>query len=192
MVNQGKSFQHGFFRESCGVDAYHGIKVTPHRIKEHDVSTVSGAVSVCSLAKRLTMDGYCETASFLYSQVSKYWPLHLCNDPDAQGIYEYVDRDLLFFMRYERSLRWNRSLHKWEVKILRAKPIIDRIARHDWYHVVDSLNRLYCPSDDNAESVLTDRHRWMGKTTSPMQSSTGLEYAIPYRTRPEYGWTGLL
>lgn len=32
-VNMDKTFRRGFFRESCGVDAYRGVKVTPHRMK---------------------------------------------------------------------------------------------------------------------------------------------------------------
>lgn len=32
-VNYGKSFSRGFFRESCGLDAFHGIDVTPLRQK---------------------------------------------------------------------------------------------------------------------------------------------------------------
>lgn len=33
-VNRGKSFSRGYFRESCGMDAYKGVQVTPLRIKK--------------------------------------------------------------------------------------------------------------------------------------------------------------
>jgi hypothetical protein len=192
MVNHGKSFRHGFFRESCGVDAYHGVSVTPYRIKEHDASSVSGAVSMCDLAKRLVINGYVETAAAIYKEVRRYWKLHLCNDPDAQGIFEYVSGDLLFFARNEPSLRWNISLQRWEVKILRVRPLIERLTRHDWYHVVDSLNRLESPINENAARFEADIDKDVFKNTLLSRQLGGLEYAVPYRTRPETGWTALL
>ena len=56
--NTAKTFRHGLFRESCGVDAFNGVDVTPHRLRGVDASSVSGAMSMCTLAKAMRVDGY--------------------------------------------------------------------------------------------------------------------------------------
>lgn len=169
--NVSKTFRHGFFRESCGVDAFHGVDITPHRLKKHDSSTYSGAVSLCTLAKNMRMDGFQFCSSFLYSEVAKrYGTLHLCNNPDTQGIFEYVSTVSEVF-RYEPSLRFNKRLQRWEVRCLLVENTLGVLEKHDWYHVQDSLLRL----------------ARLGKT----YSDRGTEYSVPYRERLHYGWTPL-
>lgn len=169
LPNVSKTFRRGFFRESCGVDAYHGVDITPHRLKRYDASTYSGAVSLCALAKNLRKSGYKFCSSFLYSEVSKrYGKLHLSNNFDTQGIYEWVETISEVF-QYEPTLRFNRRWQRWEVRCILVEPTLSKLHKHDWYHVQDSLLRL----------------ARMGK----MESDRGTEYAIPYRERLTYGWT---
>jgi hypothetical protein len=171
--NPNKCFSRGLFRESCGVDAFNGIDVTPHRIKKHGMKSLSQLVSACSLAKNMRMDGYEETASLLYYEVSKVaGKLHLSNNPDAQGIYEYVKRDIGYLLRYEPSFRWNGKFQRWETKIVQVQPVLSRLERHDWYHVMDSLLRIQSKGD-----LITER---------------GLSYPVPHRTRRSCGWTPVL
>lgn len=166
--NQHKCFVNGFFRESCGVDAYHGMNVTPHRIKRWKVSDLTDLNSACALAKNFRVSGYEETASGLYSMVRercKYLPL--CNDFNAQGIYEFVPVDFLFMLRNERSLRWNRHLQRYETMVIHSIPVIDRVGKHDWYHVMDSLLRI----------------------RPEYRNTSRFSYPIPYRAQKSYGWT---
>lgn len=55
-VNVRKSFSFGFFREACGVDAYHGKDVTPLRQKE-DLETVGRGVSLLSTSSCESLQG---------------------------------------------------------------------------------------------------------------------------------------
>jgi hypothetical protein len=88
--NTAKTFRRGFFRESCGVDAYRGIDVTPIRLKAWDVSQLSNLQSLCSVAKSLRKRGFAECSSYLYSLVrEELGALPLSNDPNCQSLVEF-------------------------------------------------------------------------------------------------------
>lgn len=140
--NASKTFRMGFFRESCGVDAYYGTNVTPLRMRSSNVITVSDAVATCDLAKRLRIAGYEGTASCLYVEVSKkFGVLSLNNNIHSQGIFEYVDYDFGKLLRYG-DLRFNRSLHRWEARNLLVTATISKLRKDAWWHLQDSLLRL--------------------------------------------------
>jgi hypothetical protein len=167
--NVSKTFKSGFFRESCGVDAYRGINVTPHRIRVCDTSSVSNLISLCSLAKRMRVDGYNEVSAYLYSRVrAELGHLPLGNNVNSQGIYEYVDWDLGKLMKYEK-IRFNRDLHIYESPISLVKVPVYRRFIHDWYHVQDSLLNLFFKN-----GFFSDR---------------GTEYSVSRRVRLIRGWT---
>jgi len=169
--NVGKTFRHGFFRESCGVDAFKGINVTPHRLKTTDVGSVSGAFSMCSLAKRLAHSGYRLTSEGLYRHVSKYWgSLPLSNNPNAQGLCRYEPIGLDKLLTYEKTLRFNQGYHRWETRLNLVRGAKLRISDGEWYHLQDSILRL--------------NHMGLGAV-----SDRGLEYAVPHRERLQRGWT---
>lgn len=165
--NQGKCFHRGLFRESCGVDAFNGVDVTPHRLKKIDPSSLSNQVSICSLAKNMRIDDYEETAAFLYQIVRrKLGVLPLGNTFEGSGLYEYVERDLAYLIANEPTLCWDKWLQRYETRITSAVPVVDRPRQHDWCHVQDSILKIT---------------GWMPKT-----SSRG--YALPRRTERKRGW----
>jgi hypothetical protein len=166
--NPTKCFHRGLFRESCGVDAFNGIDVTPHRMKRFKGSSLLDLVSLCALAKNLRRDGYEETASHIYSIVRRRQGyLNLSNFDDCQGIVEYVERDVSYLYRNEPSFRWNSQLHRYETSVIGTKACIDVPCRHDWYHVQDSILR-------NAGKSLI--------------ANTPFEYSFPRRARRTRGW----
>lgn len=168
--NMSKTFRTGFFRESCGVDAYRGVDVTPLRMKQADIVSVSNAQSQLDLAKRLRLAGFEACACFIYSMVSKrYGRLAFCNDPRCQGFVEYVNRDFGWLILNEPSLRFRKDTHQWVVKNRLVKGAVYTVSTGDWYHLQDSLLRL----------------TRMGE----MQSDRRTEYPIPYRERLTYGWS---
>lgn len=58
-VNQDKSFVRGFFRESCGMDAYLGYDVTPIRLRKHfDGSVATWIESTVELSNNLYKAGW--------------------------------------------------------------------------------------------------------------------------------------
>lgn len=174
IVNTAKSFNSGFFRESCGVDAYRGISVTPHRMKRHDGTCYSDLDSLCSLAKNMRIDGFEDTAACIYNYVRrKLGYLSLTNNRTAAGVAEYVDRDLAYIMKYEPTLKWDKSLHKYVTASLLPRSSVDRVSCC-WYNIQDSLLRLERSKSSSA--------------SGDSNITGGLEYTVPHRTRYKMGW----
>jgi hypothetical protein len=78
-VNTQKSCIHGFFRESCGVDAFKGINVTPKRVKTPwsgspvDAEAYASYVTLCNDLKDR---GYRAAYEYVYARVTKlYGPI---------------------------------------------------------------------------------------------------------------------
>lgn len=72
--NADKCFEKGFFRESCGTDAYRGQVVTPIRLKKSmpkDESAVENLVSWISLADSLYERGYTRAAWLMVNHVER-------------------------------------------------------------------------------------------------------------------------
>lgn len=71
MFNQGKSFRHGHFRESCGMDAFQGANVSPLRLKRRffDGRDPNDIHSVQDMHKALHDKGLVRTAAMLRTVV---------------------------------------------------------------------------------------------------------------------------
>lgn len=167
--NQNKTFRKGLFRESCGVDAYNGKDVTPLRLKRDSYSCIQDACSQANLAMRLRMRGYEHCATFMYSMLKQSWRLPKSNNPDSQGLFEYVDCSAGQLLRLEPSCRYRRGVQKLAVRIAMVKSGCKTVSMGDWYHLQDSLLRL----------------TRMGE----VQSDRGTEYPDPYLVRSTYGWS---
>lgn len=171
--NIGKTFRHGFFRESCGVDAFKGVDVTPHRLKKTNVKSVSGATSLCTMARAMGRDGYRLTSDAMYRVLSReYGRLPISNNPHAQGIYRYEACSLETLLKYEPSLRFKKTHQKWVTRLLLVGGAQKRISNGAWWHLQDSIIRLHLGAAE-----VSDR---------------GLEYAVPHRSRLKRGWTDAL
>lgn len=74
-VNRLKSFYHGFFRESCGCDAFNGIVVTPVRHKiplnQARVHSADDWIGIFSLTNRIAREHptWCRTLAFLRNYI---------------------------------------------------------------------------------------------------------------------------
>jgi len=183
--NMSKTFAKGFFRESCGTDAFKGTIVTPLRMKKGDINSLEHIVSNLDLAKRLRRSGYEQCAAFLYTTIRRrlgsmrigrrcrngiYLPIS--NDPDSAGLYEYQDISFAQLMEREPKLRFRSGTQVWGCRTILVGGLSNKPLIHDWYHVQDSLL-----------AISRDRY---------CQCDRGTEYAIPYRTRLIYGWTSCL
>jgi hypothetical protein len=172
--NPTKTFRHGFFRESCGVDAFKGINVTPHRLRRLDSNTVAGAASLCTLACALIRSGFRMTADWIYRRISESWgPLHISNNPNTQGIFRFESCALDTLLRYERSTRFNVRIHRWETKVLLVRGTTIRPPNDAWWHLQDSLLSI----------------ARKGETTG---ENGGLAYTVPHRARLQSGWSEVL
>lgn len=109
MVNETKSFVSSFFRESCGMDAYAGVDITPVRIrKAMGCRALSDEVYLSNLAyvNGLRKRGWYQTANRLQQQLaSTHGALPLTwNTESYPGILVGTDQDVNVPMRWSRSL----------------------------------------------------------------------------------------
>lgn len=71
-VNVRKSFNEGFFRESCGMDAYAGYEVTPTYVRElrpHNKRNAKAIVSWVSASNSFHLKGYWQTSHYMRKHV---------------------------------------------------------------------------------------------------------------------------
>jgi len=72
IVNERKSFLVGNFKESCGVDAYKGVDITPIYVKPRPDNTStdpSDLASLVSLSNQFWLGGYYETSDCIKNEV---------------------------------------------------------------------------------------------------------------------------
>jgi hypothetical protein len=124
-VNSSKTFAKGHFRESCGMDAYAGVDVTPAYVLEVcDKTRPESVVSVVESSNNFWKKGLYDTARYLQSTVPqelrKKIPV-VSTDSGAFG-WLFIGDDGI----PELKKRWNTRLHRWEQQVL---VILDRFKR---------------------------------------------------------------
>lgn len=73
-VNTNKSFHRSFFRESCGMDAYKGVQVSPIRVKKRWTSSSSNGsqfASYTALSNRFFEAGCWKTSNYLVDRIER-------------------------------------------------------------------------------------------------------------------------
>ncbi len=73
-INANKSFWTGKFRESCGMDAYDGVDVTPVYVRSMlptDRTDAHGLASAVALANQFYLIGYWNTARYIRQKVER-------------------------------------------------------------------------------------------------------------------------
>jgi hypothetical protein len=143
VVNRRKSFFRGSFRESCGIEAFNGVDVTPVRWKTtYDATSLEDLQSLSSLAQRLRRQGYEDAAKELYSILSSRLlamrlKLSCTNNPDHGGIAEFTENQIYVW----RDAYWHRDVQWFVSPILRLSQG-ERALTHGWNHVLSSLTSL--------------------------------------------------
>jgi len=124
-VNKAKCCTTGNFRESCGMDAFKGIQVTPIRLKKPWVESRSGSsfAAYVAFANLITLQGYPACASLVWERLSKIYgfiPYGLMTSP-------YPCRVVPTFTlaralnRGRVKMRWNSAFQSTEVLVLTLK-----------------------------------------------------------------------
>ena len=115
-VNTSKSFFRGKFRESCGMDAYDGIDVTPAYFRQLYGPAATSLESVIECSNNFFMKGYWHAAHCL----QKIVPVEIIRkilirhvDSGAFGLASYCGD----FTKHLKC-RWNHDLHRNEVQVL--------------------------------------------------------------------------
>jgi len=157
MFNTDKCCTQGFFRESCGVDAFKGVDVTPLRLKRMWMS-----------GRRQAPETYCSYVAFSNAayarglhRVASYISEAVVNDLGDLPVFPERSLDvngrtgceygILAFVRpYSHvspgspmwQVRWNADLHYRECRVLQAVPRKVIVGTDDWRMV---LRRITTP-----------------------------------------------
>lgn len=155
LVNKAKSCYTGFFRESCGMDAFMGVCVTPIRIRTvwgHRPSA-SGLASWTSYQNDFFESGYTHTASVLREMVkSRYRDIPIAsgrvkNYPSLM-IYEYDEASL----GHKPRTRWNKDLQRSEVRVLVPSTPTYTVDDDGWWKILRFFTETR-PSDDIGDTI---------------------------------------
>jgi hypothetical protein len=121
-INHGKTFSQGNFRESCGVDAYMGTKVTPIYMRHDplqsstDASSFVGTLSTCN---QLWLQGMYATSDYLKSLLEVKVKLPLVHR-ECPGLGLHTHQDLC-----DRQ-RWSKTLHRYELRTYVPVPVREK------------------------------------------------------------------
>lgn len=124
-VNTNKTFLTGKFKESCGVDAYSGHDVTPTRIMKYPQRTSPGSLeSSVDVHHNLCSAGFMETAAYIQKTAARTVSNSIRFVKHGSGLFGWSD--LYGATQTKTKLRFNRSLHRLEVRCLRPKVVEHR------------------------------------------------------------------
>ena len=118
-VNMLKSYWNGKFRESCGMDAYDGVEVTPTYIRHGHPSSrrqASELVSWVKTANLFAKKGYYLTSSYMFNVCERY----LGKLPEVSETSPALGR---ISSHPIASLRYNRLIQAYEIRAWVASPI---------------------------------------------------------------------
>lgn len=111
-INQSKTFSIGNFRESCGVDAYKGVDVTPVYLRhdpDNSSSDPSAFASNVATSNQLWLRGYYSCSEYLRKIIDKVHTLPLVPF-DSQGLGWHTR------LNVSTNQRWSSTLHRFEVQ----------------------------------------------------------------------------
>jgi hypothetical protein len=117
-VNADKSFWTGRFRESCGLDAYEGVVVTPVYLRKMLPENKRDSASIISTvwsANQFYLKGYWQTAQMLYDYVEAI----IGDLPYVSSESEGLGR--ISLLGYRSIHLWNSDLQRFEISALVPK-----------------------------------------------------------------------
>lgn len=142
-VNVEKSCFTGHFRESCGVDAYKGVDITPLKLKKVFLaeSDADALVSYVAFGNNLFAKGYWKASDYIRKIVeTRYGKLPLCSSKSPIiGWHTWTRKHVL--VSNLKRMRWNANLQQFEIKAMtlksRSRPLLqkgwERMVRIAWY-----------------------------------------------------------
>lgn len=125
-VNWNKTFTAGKFRESCGLDAYSGERVTPvylRTLRPQSRRQVSEVLSWVSTGNQLALKGYETTSEYMLSSVERVVGRLPQVRENADEIGRVVPEYFTLVKDSSTDYRWNTHLHRLERRGLVPVPV---------------------------------------------------------------------
>jgi len=199
MFNRSKCCISGFFRESCGMDAYKGVQVTPVRITQrwsHRL-VVPTLVSYCAYSDAFWERGYYKAAAYVEEHVQAMARVPYTTVSTSGLSFVRPGIDVVRATKQEGvRLRWNRNLHRLEFYGWATSAAIEKSTVHDW----EELLRVAASSDSLRPSISPEMPRYQSvkdwalnekSKSSRAVSQVGL-YPYPRRVTSKRGWHALV
>lgn len=170
LVNTSKSYHKGPFRESCGMDAYKGVPVTPIRVKRalHGVHPDASVLAhLTELSDAFFDKGYWSTCAFLREHVERvFGPTPWTVDRNFPGFY-CPDPHLCEVRNWSLGIRssWNEDLQRTEFGALTAVQAKQSSYAGSHIRLQKGLRALYADSAEDHQvtvrNVSTLRRSWV-------------------------------
>ena len=142
MVSATKSFGSGMFRESCGLDAFAGVDVTPAYLsKTYAEGNPESLDSVVATSNNFFKKAYWHTADLIVRTLPRKIVKHFYVGPRDVGV-------LALFSYFEepRPRKWNKDLHVYESRYL---SVLTKTKRYEQ----DGMSMLLQFHMDNAQRM---------------------------------------
>lgn len=193
MLNEDKCCTKGFFRESCGFDAYRGTNVTPAKFRcvwaltsnSKATSRLSPAsyVSYVAYSNAMYAKGYYHTAQYLQDIVVKHYPKTPFFTEEG-GCIAFVrrDNDCRSLNKQARvKSRFNGQTHKLEYLGLAIKGADKQLRKIGWEELLRITSMKPCPAGSDDDLVIN--------AILPQSVISAGLYPIPHRNRLQLRWT---
>lgn len=172
LVNRTKCCTEGFFRESCGVDAFHGVEVTPVRLRtrlDRHLTSPNNFLRLVGFANELWKRGLIQSALLVEKWIrSDYrYPLPQVSCETPSGVALVRPGLPPCPGRFGKS-RFNKRLHRGEYLCMASHPLLKE-------------------GSDGYPRMLREQHR-AGVIPSHPGSPLG-HYPIAHRDRLKCAWT---
>jgi len=184
LFNEDKCCTAGFFRESCGCDAFKGVDVTPIKLKTvWDCSRRIGPgvlASSVSYSNSLMMAGYSLAAQFIEDEINRVYPYVPINNNVHLNTSKYDWRSetphgISFYRPGIRAMKANRTPIRW----------------NDEFHRMEVLTPIIVPQLFKGWGKSGWREMLRRTSRPSLHNLPGL-YTLPRRVKMTRGWTPLV
>jgi hypothetical protein len=165
-VNLTKTFSKGKFRESCGLDAYDGVDVTPARVRRFSSNpSHETAASMLESSNNLFKRGMWNTANWLLHYL-RGLDLRYVSPHDSDGIVTFCGRSEEHLKR-----RYNERYHRFERKthvLVSKSKVIPSLGAHS---LMQYLHKNHNRKSSNLDYLVPKAENSLGvvdKTSSVM------------------------
>lgn len=160
-VNTSKSYVTGFFRESCGSEAFLGVDVCPVKPKTVTADAPAAIQAVIDTSNNLFKKGFWHASDNLLHLL----PPHVLRglrivDPNAVGFAGLTS----YSGSYESHLRkrWNSRLHRNEVRVWALLSSARQEHRGGYHSFLDFVSSAYNPEHARIVSAYGDTRKTRG------------------------------